>query len=51
MVPLSRTPAAGATGSRRVAERAGYTLEATLHQDDVAPDGELRDRLIFVKLR
>ncbi len=37
--------------SRRVAERAGYTLEATLRQDDVAPDGELRDRLIFAKLR
>jgi RimJ/RimL family protein N-acetyltransferase len=37
--------------SRRVAERAGFTLEATLRQDDRALSGELRDTLVFVKLR
>ena len=33
--------------SRRVAEGAGYTLAATLKNDVVAPDGKLRDTLVF----
>lgn len=33
--------------SRGVAERAGYTLEVTLHNDMVAPDGKLRDTLVY----
>ncbi len=33
--------------SRRVAERAGYALEATLHNHMVAPDGRLRDTLVY----
>jgi RimJ/RimL family protein N-acetyltransferase len=37
--------------SRRVAERAGFELEATLKADDRANDGSLRDTLIFVRLR
>ena len=36
--------------SRRVAERAGYELEATLRNHAVAVDGELRDTLIYVRL-
>ena len=36
--------------SRRVAERAGYALEATLHKHKVAPDGYLRDTLVYVRL-
>ncbi len=36
--------------SARVAERAGYTLEATLRRDARAPDGHLRDTLQFVRL-
>ena len=36
--------------SQAVAKRAGYTLEATLHNHAVAPDGELRDTLVFVRL-
>lgn len=36
--------------SARVAERAGYALEATLRRDARAPDGSLRDTLQFVKL-
>ena len=36
--------------SARVAERAGYTLEATLRRDARAPDGSLRDTLQFVRL-
>lgn len=35
--------------SRRVAECAGYTLEATLKNDVIAPDGKLRDTLIYVQ--
>jgi RimJ/RimL family protein N-acetyltransferase len=34
--------------SRRVAERAGYTLEATLKNETVRPDGSLRDTQIYV---
>ncbi len=37
--------------SAAVALRAGYTLEARLHNESRAPDGELRDTLIFVKFR
>lgn len=37
--------------SRRVAERAGYRLEAVLRSDDRANDGSLRDTLVFVRLR
>lgn len=36
--------------SARVAERAGYTLEATMRRDARAPDGSLRDTLQFVRL-
>ncbi|HET7011327.1 MAG TPA: GNAT family N-acetyltransferase [Anaerolineales bacterium] len=37
--------------SRRVAERAGFRLEATLHSDDRAMDRSLRDTLVYVRLR
>lgn len=37
--------------SAAVALRCGYTLEATLHSDSRAPDGRLRDSLIFARLR
>ncbi|HTE21104.1 MAG TPA: GNAT family protein [Armatimonadota bacterium] len=33
--------------SRRVAERVGYRLEGTLRSDDLSPDGEPRDTLVF----
>ncbi|MCS6776677.1 MAG: GNAT family N-acetyltransferase [Chloroherpetonaceae bacterium] len=36
--------------SRRVAEQAGYHLEAILRHDRRAPDGSLRDTLLFVLL-
>ena len=36
--------------SARVAERAGYRLEATLRREMRAPDGSLRDTLQFVRL-
>ena len=36
--------------SAKVAERAGYRLEATLRSDDRANDGSLRDTLIYVML-
>jgi RimJ/RimL family protein N-acetyltransferase len=36
--------------SRRVAERAGYNLEAILKHDQVAPDGSLRNTLVFAML-
>jgi RimJ/RimL family protein N-acetyltransferase len=36
--------------SRRVAERAGFELEATLRNHTVAVGGELRDTLIYVRL-
>ena len=36
--------------SRRVAERAGYRLEAELRSDDRANDGSLRDTLVYVLL-
>lgn len=36
--------------SRRVAERAGYRLEAELQHDDRANDGSLRDTLIYALL-
>ncbi len=36
--------------SRRVAERAGYRLEATLRNDQRAPGGELRDTLVYALL-
>ena len=37
--------------SAAVALRCGYTLEATLKQESRAPDGKLRDTLVFCKLR
>ena len=37
--------------SRRVAERAGFRLEAVLRNDDRANDGSLRDTLVYVRLR
>lgn len=36
--------------SRRVAERAGFSLEATLRNHALAADGELRNTLIYVRL-
>ncbi|MCP4543095.1 MAG: GNAT family N-acetyltransferase [Chloroflexi bacterium] len=36
--------------SKRVAERAGFELEATLRNHAVAVDGELHDTLIYVRL-
>jgi RimJ/RimL family protein N-acetyltransferase len=36
--------------SRRVAERAGYTLEGVLRCEDRAPAGELRNTCIFAKI-
>jgi RimJ/RimL family protein N-acetyltransferase len=39
------------TRSAAVAQRAGYTLEAHLRRDSRAPDGTLRDSLIFARLR
>jgi RimJ/RimL family protein N-acetyltransferase len=33
--------------SARVAERAGFTLEATLHNNELGTDGTLRDTMIF----
>ena len=36
--------------SRRVAERAGYTLEGILRHQERAPDGELRDTCVYAKL-
>jgi RimJ/RimL family protein N-acetyltransferase len=36
--------------SRRVAEKAGYRLKARLRDEQVAPDGKLRDTLIYVLL-
>ena len=37
--------------SARVAERAGFTLEATLHNNELGTDGTPRDTLIFSCLR
>jgi RimJ/RimL family protein N-acetyltransferase len=34
-------------GSARVAENAGFTLEATLHNNEAGTDGTLRDTLIY----
>jgi len=36
--------------SAKVAERAGYRLEATLHSENRANDGSLRDTLVYVML-
>jgi RimJ/RimL family protein N-acetyltransferase len=36
--------------SRRVAERAGYRLEATLENDTLTPDGNLRTTAVYVCL-
>jgi len=37
--------------SRRVAERAGYRVEAELRDEQIAPDGKLRNTLVFALLR
>lgn len=37
--------------SRKVAERAGYTLEAVLRGDECDVSGELSDTLVFAKVR
>ncbi|MBE4910374.1 GNAT family N-acetyltransferase [Bacillus luteolus] len=37
--------------SRNVAERAGYTLEGILRNDDLAVDGTLRDTCVFSKIK
>lgn len=39
------------TRSRSVAERAGYLLEGHFRQNDFGAQGELRDMLIFAKIR
>ncbi|MCU6708796.1 GNAT family N-acetyltransferase [Paenibacillus sp. J5C_2022] len=39
------------TASKRVAERAGYTLEGILRQQERAVDGTLRDTMVFSKVR
>jgi RimJ/RimL family protein N-acetyltransferase len=38
------------TGSRRVAERSGFRLEATLENDMLTPDGALRTTAVYVCL-
>ena len=40
----------GNAGSRRVAEKLGYELEAVLHRNDRDPLGRLQDTCIYVKL-
>ena len=45
-----RCDARNVVRSQRVAERAGYPLEATLRNHAVAADGKLRDTLIFARL-
>jgi RimJ/RimL family protein N-acetyltransferase len=37
--------------SQRVAERAGFALEASLHQSSLANDGTLADMMIYARLR
>lgn len=37
--------------SRKVAERCGFQLEGTLLNEDMSPDGELRDTCIYGKTR
>jgi RimJ/RimL family protein N-acetyltransferase len=37
--------------SRRVAERAGFTLEGVLRRDSVSPQGEPRDTRVYAKVR
>lgn len=39
------------TASKRVAERAGFTLEGVLRQQERAVDGTLRDTMVFSKVR
>jgi RimJ/RimL family protein N-acetyltransferase len=37
--------------SRRVAERAGFTFEGVLRQDNVTPAGEQRDTCVYSRVR
>jgi RimJ/RimL family protein N-acetyltransferase len=37
--------------SAKVAERAGFTLEATLHNNEIGTDGIVRDTLIYAQIR
>jgi RimJ/RimL family protein N-acetyltransferase len=37
--------------SRRVAERAGFTLEGILRRDTLTPDGRLRDTCVYSRVR
>ena len=37
--------------SRRIPERLGFELEGTLRNDALSPSGELRDTLVFAKIR
>jgi len=39
------------TRSRRIPERLGFTLEGTLRNNAVTPTGEVRDTLVFSKIR
>jgi RimJ/RimL family protein N-acetyltransferase len=42
---------AGNVTSRRVAERAGFTLEGVLRRDSRTPDGALRDTCVYARVR
>lgn len=37
--------------SRRIPDRLGFTLEGTLRHDSLSPAGELRDTLVFAKIK
>ena len=37
--------------SRRIPDRLGFKLEGTLRNDSISPSGELRDTLVFAKIK